>query len=154
MGPTGPQGPQGPPGPAGPTLTFAKWSVNWKTLTGDYQWGASVGSSQFPAVFNYNWGSSAVFQGYDDFIGFDATMQVKMQRNGPVSFTISSDDASRLSLDGTVIINLWSNGGHAATSKVVYLTPGLHTLKLEWYDIGAGAYITFTCDNDITMWYP
>jgi len=92
FGLAGPKGERGEQGPAGPTIVFAQWDVHWRTLTGDLQWGAEVGTSGFCSTFIHNWGSGIVFLGYDDYIGFQATMQVKMQRDGPVTFAIGGDD--------------------------------------------------------------
>lgn len=114
QGPQGEQGLQGPQGPGGDTgpagedgreVVFAQWDVTWKTLTGDLQWGAEVGTSTFCSTFDYDWGGGAIFLGYDDYLGFEATMQVKMQRDGPVTFTIGSDDGSKLLINGILRID-------------------------------------------------
>jgi len=153
QGPQGLQGEQGPQGPPGPTVVFAQWDVTWKTLTGDLQWGAVVGTSKFCPTFDYNWGTGVIFLGYDDYIGFEATMQVKMQRNGPVTFTIGSDDGSRLYIDDVLKVDNWSQGSYRTISTLVYLTQGFHTLKLRYYEVGTYSRVSFDCDSDILMWY-
>jgi len=153
MGPQGPQGLQGPKGEPGQTIIFAQWSLTWYTITGDYQWGASVGTSTWGSVFDHDYGTGALFSGYDDYIGFKATMTVKMQRDGPVHFVTGSDDGSRLYVDGTLWIDNW--GTHAYLEKGVTkdLSKGSHTLTLWYYEINSVARISFNCDPDILMWY-
>jgi hypothetical protein len=150
----GPQGPQGEQGPPGPATVFARWSVTWRTLTGDLQWGSEVGTSQFSPTFDYNWGTGTVFLGYDDYIGFSATMQVNMTRNGPVSFTMGSDDGSRLYVDGVQQLDDWSQHSYRTTTTVLYLTQGIHTLTLWYYEVTNTARVSFNCDQDILMWNP
>ena len=154
QGSQGIQGPKGDKGDTGPATVFAKWDASWRTLTGDMQWGSVVGTSQLSPTFDYNWGSGVIFLGYDDYIGFEATMQVKMQRNGPVSFTVGSDDANRLYVDGVLQIDDWSTHTYRTNSKVVSLSQGFHTLALWYYDVSGSARLSFSCDSDILMWNP
>jgi hypothetical protein len=158
QGVQGPQGSQGPIGPKGekgdpgPKIIFAKWNVTWRTLTSDMNWGTIVGSSQFCSTFDYNWESGALFLEYDDYIGFQAVMEVKMQRDGPVSFTIGSDDASSLYIDGAEGINLWGAHFYTMKSITVDLSKGTHILSLWYHDLTGDAKVTFDCDSDILMW--
>jgi hypothetical protein len=153
-GATGATGATGPQGPAGPATTFARWSLTWYTLTGDRQWGASVGTSTWGAVFDHDFGTGVLFLGYDDYVGFQASMTVNMQRDGPVHFVIGSDDGSRLYVDGAIWIDSWSD--HSYTEKGVTrdLSSGFHTVTLWYYEITSTARISFNCDPDILMWNP
>jgi len=153
-GATGPQGIQGLKGDSGDETVFAQWDVHWKTLTGDLQWGSEVGTSQFCSTFDYNWGSGTLFLGYDDYIGFDATMQVKMQRNGPVTFIVGSDDGVRLYVDDVLQIDDWGSHSYRTTSKIINLSQGTHSLTLRYYEVTAGARVFFECDSDVLMWNP
>lgn len=152
-GPQGPQGEKGDKGDTGPTVVFAQWDVSWRTLTGDLQWGAEVGTSKFCSTFDYNWGTGVIFLGYDDYIGFRATMQVKIQRDGPVAFTIGSDDGSELYIDDVKKIDNWGSHAYRTRSITLYLSQGIHSLTLRYYDISSYARISFNCDSDILMWY-
>jgi len=164
-GATGPQGPQGlqglqgpkgdtgPRGPAGPTVVFAQWDLTWYTLTGDLQWGASVGTSKWGAVFDHDFGSGVVFLGYDDYIGFQATMSINMQRDGPVHIEIGSDDAARLYVDGLLWIDDWSSHSYRTKGVTTDLSKGFHTLTFWYYEISGTARVAFNCDPDILMWY-
>ena len=152
IGPQGPQGPQGPKGdPA--AVTFAKWNVNWHTFTGDMLPGPSVGNSTFCSTFDYDWGTGIVFSIYDDYIGFTATMQVKMQRSGPVAFTVGSDDGHILYLDGVVVVTDWAAlHSYRTQTAIRYLTFGTHTLSLEYRETSGAARVSFECDSDILAW--
>jgi hypothetical protein len=152
IGPQGPQGPQGLKGdPA--AVTFAKWNVNWHTFTGDMLPGPSVGNSTFCSTFDYDWGTGIVFSIYDDYIGFMATMQVKMQRSGPVAFTVGSDDGHILYLDGVVVVTDWAAlHSYRTQTAIRYLTFGTHTLSLEYRETSGAARVSFECDSDILAW--
>ena len=152
IGPQGPQGPQGLKGdPA--VVTFAKWNVNWHTFTGDMLPGPSVGNSTFCSTFDYDWGTGIVFSIYDDYIGFMATMQVKMQRSGPVAFTVGSDDGHILYLDGVVVVTDWAAlHSYRTQTAIRYLTFGTHTLSLEYRETSGAARVSFECDSDILAW--
>lgn len=152
-GPQGAEGPQGEQGPQGSTVEFAQWSVSWKTITGDLEWGAEVKTSTFSSTFNYDWGLGTIILGYDDYIGFYATMQIRMQRDGPVSFTIGSDDGSKLYIDGDLKIDNWGTHTYQTKTIVINLSQGTHTIGLWYYDLTGYARISFDCDSDILMWH-
>ena len=154
QGPQGLQGIQGPQGPAGPATTFARWSLTWYTITGAYQWGASVGTSTWGAVFDHDFGTGVVFGGYSDYIGFQAVMTINMQRDGPVHFVTGSDDGSKLYVDGELWIDNWGSHSYREMGVTRDLSKGTHTLTLWYYDISGGARISFNCDLDILMWNP
>lgn len=151
-GDTGPQGLQGEKGDPGNETVFAHWDVNWKTITGDGQWGGVVGTSQFSPTFWHDWSTGIVFQGYDDYIGFEANMQINMQRDGPVTFKVGGDDTFWLYLDSaSLIVSGTKNWG---VYKTIYLSRGMHTLSLWWRDITGDAVVLFDCDSDILHWLP
>lgn len=150
----GPQGDVGPQGGQIPATIFSRWTVTWRTLTGDLQWGSVVGYSQFSPTFDYNWDTGTVFLSYDDYIGFSATMQVNMTRNGPVTFTVGSDDGILLRVDGVDQISEFYDHSYHTTSKVLYLSQGIHTLELWYYEHTNTARVSFSCDQDILMWNP
>lgn len=165
-GATGPQGPQGATGPQGlkgdkgdpgtpgtTTVNVAKWNVNWHTFTGAMQPGPSIGNSTFCSTFDYDWATGIVFSIYGDYIGFTATMQVKMQRSGPVTFNVGSDDGDILYLDGAIVLTDWaSNHGYRTQTAIQYLSFGMHTLTLEYRETTGAARVSFQCDSDILTW--
>jgi len=157
-GDTGPQGEQGAKGDTGPAgedgreVVFAQWSVTWYTISGDGVWGSAVGTSDFPATFDYDWGSGKIFLGHDDYIGFGASMQIKMQRDGQVAFTVGSDDGTQLFLDGDMIINNWDTRYYRTKRIITNLSQGTHQLWLSYYELWGNARVSFDCDPDILTW--
>ena len=153
-GSQGPQGEKGEQGPPGSATNFARWSLTWYTITGDRKWGAAIGTSTWGAVFDHNFGTTAVFGAYNDYIGFQATMTINMQRDGPVRFMTGSDDGSRLYLDGELWIDNWGPHSYVELDSTTGLSKGFHTLTLWYYDISGNARVSFNCDPDILMWNP
>ena len=152
-GERGPVGPKGDKGDPGPEIVSAQWEVHWYTLKLSLEWDEEIGTSTFSPVFDYDWGARKVFLGYSDMIGFEASMQVKMQRDGPVTFTIGSDDGSRLYIDGIERIDNWGTHLYESKSFTIDLSQGFHTLKLHYYNVASFARVSFSCDPDILMWH-
>jgi hypothetical protein len=161
-GTTGATGANGSQGPAGPATTYAQWSLTWYTLmeisiTGNLQWGAIVGTSQFPSTFEYDWGNGTIFLGYYDREGFVATMQVNMQRSegGPVTFLLGADDNATLLLDDIQILSAdhqWGGIVNGSAGTTVTLSQGMHTLLLRYWAVGGEPRVMFSCDSDILHW--
>lgn len=151
-GDTGATGATGPQGPTGPATNFARWNLTWYTLTGTLQWGASVGTSTWGAVFDYNFGTNPLFGGYSQYIGFQGTMTINKQRDGPVHFVIGSDDGGRLYVDGALWIDRWGDNPYTQSSVVRDLSSGLHTLTFWYYNHAGPAGVYFNCDPDLLMW--
>lgn len=158
-GPQGPEGEQGLVGPkgdkgdTGPKIVFARWEVHWYTLTLSLQFDEEVGVSAFSPVFDYDWGTREIFPGYSRTIGFEAFMTVKVQRDGPVTFKMGSDDGSKLYVDGMENMEDWESHLYQTKSITINLSQGIHTLKLHYYNVGSYARASFSCDHDILMWY-
>jgi uncharacterized membrane protein YidH (DUF202 family) len=129
-----------------------EWNVTWYTFTPEGKWGAPVGYSTFPATFTYNWDKGKVYEDYGDYICFIATAIINVPRSGPVSFTIGSDDGSKLYIDGQEVIDLWWDHGYITKTAVVNLTPGKHTLTLYYYERTVNAMVSFTADSDVLTW--
>lgn len=151
-GDTGATGATGPQGPAGPVTTFAKWILTWYTLTGDLQWGASIGTSTWGAIFDHNFGTGPLYLGYDDYIGFKAVMTINMKRDNPIHFAIGGDDGVQLYVDADLWIDNWGNHAYSIKEATGNLPQGFHTLTLWYYDFNTLARVSFNCDPDILMW--
>lgn len=156
QGPQGAQGetgPRGPPGQDGREVVFAQWDVTWRTLSGDLEWGGVVGTSKFFGTFDFDWGDGDIFAGHDDYIGFGATMNVNIERDGPVTFTIGSDDGADLYIDGVRYINNWGIHYYSTKSVTLDLSQGSHHLTLYYFDKTGYARVSFNCDFDILISY-
>ena len=64
----------------------------------------------------------------------------------PINFATTSDDGSMLYIDGNAVVN--NNNFQAATQAtgLVDLTPGLHTIDVEYYQGGGGAIMDVQWD--------
>jgi hypothetical protein len=148
------QGPKGDKGDTGPATVFAQWNLTWYTLSGSLQWGASVGTSTWGAVFDYDFGGNAMFGSYSSYIGFVGTMTINKQTDGPVHFAIGSDDGSQLLLDGTNIVNNWGTHTYIEKGVTISVAKGFHVLVLQYYQVGGASRVSFNCDPDVLMWNP
>jgi len=143
--------------PAAMATVRTTWNVRWMTvqyLQYAAQFVSEVGGSQFPSTFSYDWADGTLYDGYSDWVGFQATAKINMQRQGggSVTFTVGCDDGARLYLDGNIIIDDWSWGSYRSHNVTVNLTPGKHTLMLEYWEGYVLAEVSFYCDPDILEW--
>lgn len=123
-----------------------KWIVEWYDVGTGWDNRVPVGESVFYGHFQFNWGYYTVFSSYDEHIGFIATAIFYQNTTGSQSFTIGSDDGSRLYLDDTKIIDKWGNHWYEEKSESKKVTAGAHTLKMEYYENTGGAEVKFSTD--------
>ena len=57
----------------------------------------------------------------------------------PINFATTSDDGSMLYIDGNAVVNNNNFQGATQATGLVYLTPGLHTIDVEYYQGGGAA---------------
>ena len=57
---------------------------------------------------------------------------------GAYTFYITSDDGSRISIDGKEVKSMWSNGGLRTSSASINLEVGWHTAFVEFYQATSG----------------
>jgi hypothetical protein len=100
----------------------------------------SVGSVRFPKfdVPTTDWAQgfpafSSRFLYLKEFYGMSCTGRINVPANGPATITLTSDDGSKLSIDGVVVID--NDGLHSTQSKTMTtpLAKGSHRFKLDWY---------------------
>ena len=130
-----------------------QWQVTWYTLTVDRQWGASIGTQVFASTFGTSWGSGVVYGGYDDGVGFQATASFFLEADGMYTFTLGSDDGSRLYVDDELVINSWYDHTYRDVTQRWYLSGGWHTLTIWYYEWRTTASIYFDVDKgDLFEW--
>ncbi|MFJ5036522.1 family 16 glycoside hydrolase [Streptomyces parvulus] len=85
-----------------------------------------------------DWSSTADFGGIADNFVTEASGYLVAPRDGTYAFRLVSDDGSRLTLDGSTVID--HDGLHGAEPKdgTVELTAGTHPLRIEHFDRGGG----------------
>jgi hypothetical protein len=71
----------------------------------------------------------------EDFFNFQFTGYLNIANDGKYLFRITSDDGSRLIIDSvTVVDNDGKHGNKTVTSDSVFLTAGLHSLEVQYFD--------------------
>ncbi|MFE1585179.1 family 16 glycoside hydrolase [Streptomyces sp. NPDC058737] len=85
-----------------------------------------------------DWSTTADFGGIADNFVSEASGYLVAPRDGTYVFRLVSDDGSRLTLDGSTVID--HDGLHGAEPKdgTVELTAGAHPLRIEHFDRGGG----------------
>jgi hypothetical protein len=79
----------------------------------------------------------------DDYFNFKFNGYLDIETEGTYYFTISSDDGSRLILDGQVIANNDGlHGNRTVASDTVYLTVGPHAIEVQYFDDVGGNSLT------------
>ncbi|WP_284747888.1 family 16 glycoside hydrolase [Amycolatopsis sp. RTGN1] len=88
-----------------------------------------------------NWTSTADF-GVNDFLVSEVTGNISIATAGSYQFRLTSDDGSRLRIDGQVVIT--NDGLHGATAVTgsVQLSTGYHALRIEHFDNAGDQQIT------------
>ena len=105
-----------------------------------------VVASQCEAAINYNWGTGSpagIAVGPTNFsVRWSQTLSVPTA--GTYSFTTTSDDGIRVSVDGSYVINDWND--HAPTTDVgtQALAIGNHSLVVEYYQHLVSATAVFS----------
>ncbi|MDA0165933.1 DUF1080 domain-containing protein [Solirubrobacter ginsenosidimutans] len=86
---------------------------------------------------NINWTTEAEFGANDNFQS-TVLANLNAATAGSYAFRITSDDGSKLSIDGAVVID--HDGLHGDTSKegTVTLTAGYHDLRIDYIEAGGG----------------
>lgn len=128
--------------------------MRWNERQSDGTVGAYLDRGTFPGNFEFDRDFGAVFAGHSDNVMFEATMDVVVQRSGHVGFTMNGDDGFELALDGDVLIDEWHSGGLRSDdpSKFEFLKPGLHTLRLRYFQGIGESILRFETDPDILQW--
>lgn len=88
-----------------------------------------------------DWTSTADF-GADDFFVSEVTGNLQVGTGGTHAFRLTSDDGSRLWIDGTLVVD--HDGLHGPTAKEgsISLAPGYHALRIEQFERAGGQQIT------------
>ena len=84
------------------------------------------------------------------------TGMINITQAGPTTFTTSSDDASRLYIDGVLVVDNDNGHGVQAISNTINLSAGLHDLVM-YYDQGAGgdqAILSYTPFGGVSQVIP
>ncbi|MEX0621393.1 MAG: PA14 domain-containing protein [Candidatus Woykebacteria bacterium] len=110
------------------------------------------------ANVNFDWGlgSPTGSIGADTFMA-RWTKTEDISQAGNYTFTLRSDDGSRLYIDGNLLIDAWYNQSGATThTATVFLSSGDHDIKIEYYEntFDAKIFYSMSFDGDPTPTKP
>ncbi len=80
--------------------------------------------------------------GDTDSFGIRYTGYIEIATAGSYTFYTSSDDGSKLFIDGTQVVNNDGNHGNQERSGTTSLSTGLHTIKVLFFENGGGETLT------------
>ena len=123
-----------------PSYPADSWDRIWcnKGLTGKLADAPDQGVLQF----NDDWGNGVVAGIRADDIGFKSGRKVNLSE-GLYTFTLGSDDGSKLWVDGSICIDYWADQGYTERTCQRNLSSGNHDLRIDWYENGGAARASF-----------
>ncbi len=96
----------------------------------------AVADYRYDPTINFDWGTNAP-QSNVNADSFSARWQGKFDfAEGEYTFTARSDDGVRVWVDGVNIIDAWKTQSPTTYTKRLFLTGGLHAIKVEYYEYG------------------
>jgi hypothetical protein len=129
--------------------------VNWK---GEYFSNMTLSGqpvlTRDDAAISFDWGQGAPASGLPAD-GFSARWTRTLNfAAGTYRFSLRSDDGVRLWIDGVLQIDEWHNSDGRTYTREVNLAAGQHSLRLEYFENGGGALISFTSQRveDYDKW--
>jgi hypothetical protein len=85
--------------------------------------------------------------GADDFsIRFDTCLRIDEETKA--RFEITSDDGSRLYVDGEMVVDNWGDHGTETRTGSTTLAPGMHHVEVEYYEARHGANLKVQASLD------
>ena len=74
---------------------------------------------------------------------FSVRMRMKSSRTGLFVVKLGSDDGSRLTVDGTMVYNNWTDQGYTDRNNVLFNLTGSSSLVYDFYENGGGNRVDF-----------
>ncbi len=131
-----------------PTLTPTPTSVQILGFKGEYYNNSSLigvpALIRDDSTINFNWGANSP----DPKINSNA-FSVRWTKNqsftsGYYRFTVSNDDGMRVYIDGTAVYNSWKDQGASTRTFTKYMSQGVHTIIVQYYENKGQAVAKFT----------
>ncbi len=69
-----------------------------------------------------------------DYFGLSFSGFLKVEQAGTYTFTLGSDDGSRLRMDSTVVVDNDGLHGYLVKTGSIYLEPGFHALSIDYFE--------------------
>ncbi|MCA9948534.1 MAG: SH3 domain-containing protein [Anaerolineales bacterium] len=115
----------------------AKWKAQYwnnRTLSG------SPTLTRESDAINYDWGDGSPDPNIDkDAFSVRWTRTVYFPTTGNYNFTATMDDGMRVWVDGTLLIDSWTDSQVHSISSDTWLNAGDHDVKVEYYEAGGKA---------------
>jgi len=104
---------------------------------------------RFERTIEFDFGKDSPMRGIgvDDFsIRWDTCL--RLEEDTKVRFEVTSDDGTRLYVDGDVVVENWGDHAKETRGGSTTLTAGVHHLELEYYEARHGALVTLLASLD------
>ncbi|MBL8227441.1 MAG: PEP-CTERM sorting domain-containing protein [Bryobacterales bacterium] len=88
--------------------------------------------------------------GMSNSFGAVVTSQINVATGGLTTFFVGSDDGSYLYVDGTLVVNNGFFQGFVERSGSINLTPGLHTLTVQYFQVGGNTGLSVRLPSGVT----
>ena len=131
----------------------AGWDVEGFALDSNRDVGRSLGRKHWRPDLSFDWGRGQVFGDRKDMLLLDATMPIVVHRPEWVWFEIGGDDGFGLYIDDEVVLADWNNGFFRSFGKYIWMQPGMHELRLKYYEWTDRAELLFRTSPDVLTWY-
>ncbi len=124
-----------------------KWQRVWYNLNGSC---LGTGPDEPSEKFDNNWEWEKLAYSKEDNIKFISSKTIFLNA-GTHTFTLSSDDGSRLYIDDQLIINNWNNQSYTRKSTTkTFATAGPHKARIDFFENNGVARLTFDYVSNIT----
>ncbi len=129
-------------GPSCSVLSYpaTEWQRVWYDINGNC---LGNGPNEPNEEFNNDWGSGVLAYTLSDNIMFYSSKTISIPSTASYKFILGSDDGSRLYIDGSLKIDLWSDHGYTEKSTIMNLTAGNHQFRIDYYERTGGARVSF-----------
>lgn len=93
-------------------------------------------------VLDHNWGIGSPIPGTVNADNFSARwMAFPNFEGGTYTFYAGADDGIRVWVDNTIVVDAWWASAYKINQGTASISPGQHTVKVEYFDIGANARV-------------
>lgn len=117
--------------PGGLTASYYR-GMNFDTLV----------STRTDSQVNFNWDQTPPLGLPHDYYSVRWEGYVKVQRGGKYDFIVSSDDGSRLWVDGKEVINDWGQHARQTERAILNFAPdSRHRIRLDYFQAAGGASV-------------
>ncbi len=116
------------------------WQRVWYNQNGTC---AGNGANELSEKFDTNWGTGALAYGFNDYVKLVTSRTIYLDA-ASYTFTLGSDDGSKLYIDEQLVIDNWREQAYARKSAAkTFSSPGTHRIRIEYYENAGNARLSF-----------